>query len=128
MTKEWLRKKIEGLSGCDSSDEYAKGWDAACDAILELLDRGCENCTFEDACDWQAAGKEDSCDNWKREVQFPHVMLLKKYSNPTGTGWISTICPKCGAECWDRAGNRGPGLCVECILEESKWKARKNEP
>ena len=33
-----LIEAIVGLSGCDGSDDYAKGWDDACKAILQEIE------------------------------------------------------------------------------------------
>lgn len=33
MNKQDILKIIAELSGCDASDDYAKGWDDACKAI-----------------------------------------------------------------------------------------------
>ena len=33
-----LIEAIVGLSGCDGSDDYAKGWDDACKAILQAIE------------------------------------------------------------------------------------------
>lgn len=33
----YLAEIIKGLSGCDGSDDYAKGWDDACKAILQEI-------------------------------------------------------------------------------------------
>lgn len=33
-----LTEAIAGLSGCDGEDDYAKGWDDACETILRAMD------------------------------------------------------------------------------------------
>ena len=34
----YLAEIIKGLSGCDGSDDYAKGWADACKAILQEIE------------------------------------------------------------------------------------------
>lgn len=128
MTKDDVRKLVEEVSGCDGTDDYSKGWDDACQAILEALERDCTNCSFEYNCDWTPAKERGYCDSWKREAgeKKGPVLLLRKYvPRPTGTGWVATTCPKCGEECWDRVENREKSLCIDCILRETDERKQR---
>lgn len=37
--REDVLKLIEEMSGCDAQDAEAKGWDAACNALYEAVER-----------------------------------------------------------------------------------------
>lgn len=34
-----LKEVIVGLAGCDAEDDYARGWDDACEAIMRAMDK-----------------------------------------------------------------------------------------
>lgn len=55
-----LMETIAGLSGCDGEDDYARGWDDACEAVLRAMD---EMVRENDCCpDWKTeTGEERSC-------------------------------------------------------------------
>ena len=38
IDRKTLTEAIAGLSGCDGEDDYAKGWDDACETILRAMD------------------------------------------------------------------------------------------
>lgn len=69
----YLAEVIKSVSGCDGTDDYARGWDDACAAILREIERraepekACWNCLHEEACSWEPAGVGDCCKKWQPE-------------------------------------------------------------
>lgn len=39
FSKQAVFEIISNTSGCDGSDEYARGWDAACGVIWDVVER-----------------------------------------------------------------------------------------